>query len=142
MIRAVFGTNILVSGLLWKGPPHHLLRLVDDGKVYLCLNESMLEEFADVIRRTAFASRLEQLDVEPEQLVALVVEKAHLFEDVSVPPTIKGDPDDDRVLACAIASHASYIVTGDRLLLNQGYFGNARIIAPATAVLLFSHHYR
>jgi len=142
MIRAVYDTNVLVSGLLWKGPPHHLLRLVDDGKVYLCLNESMLQEFADVIRRPTFAPRLKQLDVEPGQLVALVMEKAHLFEDIPVPPIIKGDPDDDRVLACAMASLASYIVTGDHLLLNQGQFGKARIITPAAALPIFSQHYR
>lgn len=31
---------------------------------------------------------------------------------------VKNDPDDNRVLECAVAGHADYIVSGDRHLLN------------------------
>ena len=136
MIRVVYDTNVLVSGLLWKGPPHKLLRLVDDGRVFLCLNESMLQEFRDVIHRPLFVPHLERLGFDPADLFTLIVEKAHLFEDIDIPATIKGDPDDDHVLACALASHASFIVTGDKLLLNQKQFGRTRIIPPVMALRL------
>ena len=35
---------------------------------------------------------------------------------------VKDDPDDDRVLECAIAGHADSIVSGDRHLLKLGAY--------------------
>lgn len=43
---------------------------------------------------------------------------------------VPGDPDDDHVLACALAAHADVIVTGDRHLLNLGQWKTIRILAP------------
>jgi predicted nucleic acid-binding protein len=34
-VRAIIDTNVLLSGLLWHGPPHTLLDRVRDGTVTL-----------------------------------------------------------------------------------------------------------
>jgi len=41
---------------------------------------------------------------------------------------IKDDPDDDRVLECAVAGHADYIVSGDRHLLKLGSYDSIPIL--------------
>jgi uncharacterized protein len=41
---------------------------------------------------------------------------------------IKDDPDDDRVLECATAGRADYIVSGDRHLLNLGFYDGISIL--------------
>ena len=41
------------------------------------------------------------------------------------------DPDDNRVLECAVAAQAGYIVTGDRALLRLNPFGNIQILTAA-----------
>lgn len=51
-----------------------------------------------------------------------------------IPPTILADPDDDHVLACAIAAQADYIVSGDRHLLALEQFKNITIVTAARAV--------
>lgn len=33
-IVAVFDTNVLLSGLLWQGPPFHCLELARNGRVF------------------------------------------------------------------------------------------------------------
>jgi len=38
-------------------------------------------------------------------------------EDIPLSPVIINDPSDDRVLACAFAANADYIVSGDQHLL-------------------------
>lgn len=41
---------------------------------------------------------------------------------------VKDDPDDDRVLECAITGEAEFIVTGDRHLLRMGTFNGIEIV--------------
>jgi predicted nucleic acid-binding protein len=40
------------------------------------------------------------------------------------------DPDDDRILECALAASAEVIVTGDRDLLDLGAFRDTPIMTP------------
>jgi hypothetical protein len=51
---------------------------------------------------------------------------------------IKDDPDDDAVLACALATHADLIVSGDAHLLNLKHFHRIQIITPAESVSLIT----
>ncbi|HEV8582491.1 MAG TPA: PIN domain-containing protein [Thermoanaerobaculia bacterium] len=51
-----------------------------------------------------------------------------------IPPVIEQDPDDDAVLACAVAARAEVIISGDRHLLNLGRFQAIQIITAAEAV--------
>jgi len=45
------------------------------------------------------------------------------------------DPDDDDVLACALAAGADLIVTGDRRLRNLKTFHRIPILSPADALV-------
>lgn len=40
------------------------------------------------------------------------------------------DPDDDRILECAVAAKADYLVTGDKALLNLHPFRRIQILRP------------
>jgi predicted nucleic acid-binding protein len=39
------------------------------------------------------------------------------------------DPDDDRILECAVAAESEFIVSEDKDLLRLGKFGGARIVS-------------
>lgn len=47
-MRAVFDTNVLLSALLWGGPPHALLEQVRNGTVTLISSPALLAELARV----------------------------------------------------------------------------------------------
>jgi predicted nucleic acid-binding protein len=53
-------------------------------------------------------------------------------------PAVSRDPDDDQVLACALACDAKLIVTRDKDLLHLGSFENIRILAAASALAFFA----
>jgi len=89
----------------------------------------LLEELDRVLRYP----RLQRYYTEEERrrYVALV---AALSEVVDLPesvPRICRDPDDDWVIACAVAGEADVIVSGDRDLLALGRAGEIPILSAA-----------
>jgi uncharacterized protein len=68
--------------------------------------------------------------------VAEVQRLAEMIDPLPLPKPVCRDPDDDQVLALAIATKAEMIVSGDADLLSLGSFEGIPIVAPAEAVWL------
>ena len=93
-----------------------------------------LAELANVIGRAKFDAILTRTNTSRERSLA---EVRHLVEVIDPPPLphpVCRDPDDDEVLALAIAAKVDLIVSGDNDLLSLGNFEGVPIIAPAHAV--------
>jgi putative PIN family toxin of toxin-antitoxin system len=118
MTRTVPDTNIVVSGLLWRGNPRRILDAARDGIIELCTSPVLLEELEDVLRREKFARRLAAANVTTQDLVFGFSALATVIEAEPIEPVILVDPDDDAVLACALAADAEVIVSGDSDLLD------------------------
>jgi predicted nucleic acid-binding protein len=58
---------------------------------------------------------------------------AILVQPATVPRIVPNDPDDDRVIACAIAARAELIVSGDSDLLAVKEYQGIRIVNAAEA---------
>lgn len=70
---------------------------------------------------------------------ALVEDYQRLAQLVDAPPLampVSRDPDDDQVLACAVAAHVDYIVSGDQDLLGIKRYQDIDIVTPAQALQL------
>lgn len=134
-MRVVIDTNVLLSGLLWRGAPHALLQAARIGTVELVLSEALLDEFARVIRYRKFAAIIDRINRSPERII---IEVRALADVVTAPPLgqpVCRDADDDAVLACAIAAHADLIVSGDDDLLTLKAFQGIPITTAADALL-------
>jgi putative PIN family toxin of toxin-antitoxin system len=117
-MRAVVDTNLLVSYLLTHRPP--IAELIDvylaRGDFVLLTSHAMLEELDRVLQYP----RLHRY-YDAQTRIRFVALGASLGEIVDVPeevPRICRDPDDDWVIACAVAGDADVIVSGDRDLLD------------------------
>lgn len=93
----------------------------------------LLAELLDVLGRDKFSSRLAKADLTPQAIVADIRRLVNLVDPVNVPSVITADPDDDFVLACAVAARANFIVSGDSHLLDLGSYQGIRIARPAEA---------
>lgn len=133
-MRAVIDTNVLMAALLWRGPPHALLEHVRAGTVSLVSSPALLAELADVIRRAKFDAILTRTNTSRERSLAEVRRLAEVIDPPPLPQPVCRDPDDDEVLALAIAARVDLIVSGDGDLLSLGSFAGIPIIAPAQAV--------
>jgi putative PIN family toxin of toxin-antitoxin system len=117
VIRAVLDTNLLVSYLLTHRPPIATLsdKHLAQERFTLVTGAALLEELDRVLRYPKLQRYYsEEARTRFVALIAALSEVVELPE--SVPP-ISRDPDDDWVIACAVAGRADVIVSGDRDLL-------------------------
>jgi len=120
----VFDTNVLISALVYGGLPRELLTRVFRGEITLITSTALMNELEDVlIARFAHDPSLARTVRSEIELLAEVV-------DALDHAPVARDPDDDAVLAAAIAGEASAIVTGDRDLLVLGEHHGIRIVTP------------
>jgi putative PIN family toxin of toxin-antitoxin system len=111
-VRVLLDTNILVSGILSAGqPPARLLHLWLQRRFELVTSERQLEELRAVLARPKITKR-----ISPEETAVLVEnleQEAICARDLPV-VDVSPDPDDNFILATAIAGAAELIVSGDQ----------------------------
>ena len=124
--RIVLDTNVLISAILFGGPPREALKLVISGTVDCSLSLAILDELRDVLQRPKFK-------FSPEQSFN-VVEELHAACEIINPMVkinvITEDPDDNKILECAVAAKPTFIVSGDRHLLDLVEFRGIKILTP------------
>jgi putative PIN family toxin of toxin-antitoxin system len=137
-VRAVIDTNVLLSGLLWRGVPHVLLEQVRNGKIQLISSPALLSELAEVINRPKFDDILVRSDTSRINMLHELQQLADVVAPSSSMQPVCRDADDDEVLAVAIASQADCIITGDDDLLSLKTFQDIPIITPDEAVKILA----
>ena len=118
----------MVSAFIAAGPPSRVLEHAIDGKLELVLAEPVLAELRRIL--------VSKLSFEPERydqvkrlLSDIAVES--VAADEEEPPLLSGDPDDDRIVACAVRASVDVLVSGDRKhLLPLGSHKGVRIVTP------------
>jgi uncharacterized protein len=133
-VRAIIDTNVLVSGLLWHGNPHALIAHVRAGTVTLISSPALLAELTEVLARPKFDVILLRSNTSRERCLAEVQALAELTTPAPLPAPVCRDPDDDEVLALALAAQVDLIVTGDTDLLDLHPFERIPILTPADAL--------
>lgn len=133
-LRLVLDTNTAVSALLWRGPPHHLV--VRSGGLSLTLFSSpvLLAELEEVLGYPKLAKAVAASGLQPAQLRQRYQRLVTVIEPPEITPIILADPDDDHVLACAMAAKAELIVSGDRHLLDLREYQRMPIVLAAQAL--------
>lgn len=127
-MKVVLDTNTVISGLFWKGAPRQVLDLARNGVITLFTSPELLAELADVLGREKFAQRLEQAQVTVNDLVYGYAALARVIRPQKIQSVILADPDDDRVLACALAAQAEVITSGDSHLLDLKTYQEIKIL--------------
>ncbi len=124
MHRAVFDTNVLLSAFVFGGNPERLFDLARSGELRLIVSPDILLEFAYVLRgKFAWAEEDIAEAIKAIGYASELTRPAETFEVVS-------DDADNRILECALAGKAEFIVSGDHHLLDLRSFEGIRIVRP------------
>lgn len=136
-MRAVVDTNVLLAALLWRGPPYALLTQVRKGSIGLVSSPRLLAELADVLGRPKFDVILQRSNTSRDQALAEVRQIAEVINPAPLPRPVCRDPDDDEVLALAVAAQVDVIISGDNDLLVLQQFNGIPILSPTQAEAFF-----
>ncbi len=118
--KATLDTNILISTFGWEGHPRKVLEKVILGEVEMITSNEQLTELLEVLDYPRFQFSHDQKD----RFKELIIELSTIVSIKEKFNVIKTDPDDNRILECAVAGGAEYIVTGDSdLLLLRNFRG-------------------
>ena len=125
-MRIVLDTNVLISATLWNESVAQKLLfklLKTDAKIFSSVE--ILSEYKNVLKRDFGYA---------DDKITLILEKVLSFITL-VKPTenvlvVKEDPDDNKIIECALASSSHYIITYDKHLLNIKKFKKIKILKP------------
>jgi putative PIN family toxin of toxin-antitoxin system len=124
---ATFDTNILFSGLGWHGRPFECLDLARNGQIEHVTCDEILAELSELL--------IEKLELTIDDTGRAVDEIKSFSRMVIIRNELAGvltDPDDHKILECAVIGGATHIVTGDRRhLLPLGIYQDIPIVTAA-----------
>lgn len=131
MIKVVLDTNVVVSAyLVPTGKPAEILSLARRGKLHIFLSPKIIDE----IKRTLLSPKLRKIHkATPEQTILFISafsKVATITPGTKSVDVVKDDPDDNKILACALEGGVDYIVSGDYHLTDLKSFQGISIVNP------------
>ncbi|MBW1818474.1 MAG: putative toxin-antitoxin system toxin component, PIN family [Deltaproteobacteria bacterium] len=134
-MRIVADTNVIVSGLLWGGPPNRVLKWARDGLLQIVGCGETINELRDVLRHGRFSNRLSRLASSRKEALAYFLDFLKVIPTPEfIPKAIPQDPFDNIFLALAVDGGARFIVSGDHHLLDLKEYKSIQIVTPSEAV--------
>ena len=129
--RLVLDTNVVVSAVLRGGKPGELIATAGEGDVRLHSSRILLDELRSTLQPPKLARQVEATGLSVDSILASYRRLVTLIRRAPLAGTWSRDPDDDHVIACALAVRADFIVTGDDDLLALGEVNEVRIVTVA-----------
>ena len=137
-MRIVLDTNIYISAAITSGISQEILELAATTNLLTLLtSEEILEELKEkLLSKFDRAEDVVDLFIKRIRKIAEVVE---ISEKVEI---IKRDPDDNKILECALSGKADLIVTSDQDLIKLKSFRGIGIVHPKTLSWTFPEYFR
>jgi putative PIN family toxin of toxin-antitoxin system len=132
MLRAVLDSTVLVSAFLTPGgAADTLIDYAKAGRFICALAEDIYEETARVLLiTTRLRRRYAYTDGDVRDYIQSLRLAAELVSDLPPLVGIVRDPNDDMIVACAVAAAADYVVTRDDDLLSLETYEGITMVTP------------
>jgi uncharacterized protein len=133
----VLDTNVLISALLsTDGPPAQIIEHWKVGAFDMATSGPLLDELMQALGYERVRKYLKMTPAEINSLIKGWSTTAIYMDPGIELDVVEDDPDDNRVLECAVTAEANYIVSGDAHLLDLGEYQSIEILPPAGFVFL------
>jgi putative PIN family toxin of toxin-antitoxin system len=126
-MRIVIDTNVVISGIFWKGNPNRILRAWFKDKFDVLISPGILIEYEKVIKRMESGLSAEEI----QKWIEIIVNHSIIIEAPLILKVVDVDPDDNKFIECAVFGDADYIISGDRHLLNLNEYEQIKILSPS-----------
>ena len=129
IMKIVLDTNVIISGLLWKGLPGDVLEKCLKEHT-LCFSIETLNEIRKALSYPKFIPNIQRLSFNTEEFLNRLTKNALIVSGTEKISVIKDDPSDNKFLACAISCQVNFIISGDQHLLKLKEFHKIPILQP------------
>jgi putative PIN family toxin of toxin-antitoxin system len=129
-LKVVIDTNVFVSGVFFSGPPYKILKAWQLGEFELIVSMEVLDEY----RRVGEILQESHPAVDLNPVLNFVLEHAKVYKSAVLEEPVCEDPDDDKFVACALASGSKVIVSGDKHLLKVSGYQGIQVLKPRAFV--------
>lgn len=126
-MKLVFDSNIFIAAFLAKGLASDIVKLGESGKLQIYASREILDEVKEKLIEKAKLDRsyVDELIQHLEQAVLIVKPRRKL-------QVIKADPEDNKILECAVEAKANLIISMDKHLIKLKSYGTIGIVHPKT----------
>lgn len=123
-------TNILISATFWHGASDRIISKVEAKEIQLILSEEIVKEYAEVLDYDEIKDKIKDKNLAMKHTVSKIISISTIIEPKVKLDVIKDDPDDNKILECAVAGNVDRIVGNDRHLLKLKTFRDIPILTP------------
>ena len=128
----VLDTNMIISAVLSPtGTVAEIINLWEQEAFEVATSAALIAELRRALTYERVQKYIQLTAEELERLLRFYMSTAVVVESEITLDVVQKDPDDNRVLECALASQASYIITGDGHLIELEEFDGITILSPA-----------
>ena len=129
-MQVVLDTNVFISGVFFSGPPYEILAAWRDGRMQIVTSPEILQEYERVADE--LAKEYPSINISP--ILDLLAVKADVINAPRLAEPVCEDAEDDKFIACALASKAACIASGDKHLLKVSGYEGMKVLRPRAFV--------
>ncbi|MFA5050340.1 MAG: putative toxin-antitoxin system toxin component, PIN family [Candidatus Micrarchaeia archaeon] len=130
MLKVTLDTNILVSGTFWEGEAFKIIQLIEQKKIECYLSKAILEEYNKVLHSEEILEKVSEHHLKIKSAIIKVIEICSIVDPKTRIVVVDEDPDDNKILECAVEAKVNYIVSYDEHLLKLKEFEGIKIVLP------------
>jgi len=129
-VKVVLDTNVWVSIFFKKTLGKEFSEILKEGDVEIYVTEEILKEISRVLVYPKIKNLLKLSGISEKEVIKKIVKNSKLVRPKFKLKVIKEDPEDNKILDCALQARANFIVSGDRHLLKIEQFKKIKILTP------------
>jgi len=137
-MRVVFDTNIFIAAALKSGLAEDILQMAaEENLIALVVSSEILSEFAEKLKE-----KFKWQDIDINLFTDYICDISEIVKAEERLDAVVRDPEDNKILECALSGKADLIVTSDQDLIKLKTFRGIDIIHPRTLSWTFPEYFK
>lgn len=124
----VLDTNVWISAMIWGGTPSKIIKLAEDKKISIQISDEIVSEINQTLTYPKISQIYQGTGVTRQQLIESVLQIGKLTKTEQKIDLIQQDPTDNKLIECATAANADYLISGDKHLLKMRLYKKTKIL--------------
>ena len=130
-MKIVLDTNVYIPAAILGRVCEEIIRLCRISKIETFISEDIINEIKNKLIKKFFW-KANQVEI----LIFNLLEFAIIVSISEKIEFIKNDPEDNKILECAVSSNSNLIVSGDKHLINLKSYRDIKILKPSEFLIL------